>query len=224
VFGPETAHVIQDAVNAVAVSNSSGSLLATIISFVALLLAASGLFFQLQYALNTIWHVPPPERGQTGTFIRQRLFSFLMVLAVGLMLVVAVVVNFMLNWLGSLLDRLFGIGGTPVSLTLVAAFGLIVLALALIYKYVPEVKIGWRDVWAGSLLTALLVILSGFVVAIYFRSGGVGSALEAAGAFSIVVISIYYVAQIFLLGAVLTRVYAETYGSRRDIDLQGPAT
>jgi membrane protein len=111
-----------------------------------------------------------------------------------------------------------------VVLTLSAAYGLTALALALIYKYIPEAKIAWRDVWAGSLLTALLVILSGFVVAFYFRSGGVGSAIEAAGAFSIVVISIYYVAQIFLFGAVFTRAYAETYGSRRAIVNQSSTT
>jgi membrane protein len=97
-----------------------------------------------------------------------------------------------------------------------ALLGAIVLANAFTYKVLPDVKIAWRDVWLGSIVTTLLMALGGLVIGLYFKLGGVHSAFEAAGAFAVLMIAIYYFAQIFLFGAIITRVYAQRYGSLRE--------
>lgn len=216
-LGPETAGFIQGAVSAIGQADRSGTLLGSLVSFIALLAAASGLFFQLQYALNKIWRVPPPERGQTGAFIRQRLFSFIMVLGVGLLLILATLTNLIVGWLGSWLEVLFEVSVPSLILTGLGSLALLTLAFALLYKVLPDVEIDWRDVWAGSLAAALLVVLFALLLGLFFTSGAIGSAFEAAGAFAVLLIGIYYVAQIFLFGAVFCRIYAGQFGSHRPV-------
>lgn len=215
VLGPETSKFIADAVSTIGSTSSGGTLLGSLISLIALLAAASGLFFQLQYALNKIWRVPPPERGQTGAFIRQRLFSFLLVLGVGLLLILATLANLILGWFGSWLEVLFEVTVPSVIWTGLGSLALLTISFALLYKVLPDVEIAWREVWAGSFTAALLVVLFVLLIGLFFTSGMIGSAFEAAGAFAVLLIGIYYVAQIFLLGAVICRVYANLYGSQR---------
>jgi membrane protein len=209
-FGPEATMFIQDSVEAIGQSTSESSILATLISIGALLLAASGLFYQLLFALNKIWGVPVPERGQTGGMIRQRLFSFLMVIGVGLLLVAGTVANVVITWFGSLLD----LNPSMPFLNIAAFLGLATLAFALIYKIVPETHIRWRDVWIGALVTAILVAVALFLFGAYLNRGNIGNAFEAAGAFAVLLIGIYTITQVFLFGAMFTRVYSETYGTR----------
>jgi membrane protein len=211
-LGPEVAEMIRDSVDAIASTTTGSSVLATLISIVALLLAASGLFYQLQFALNKIWGVPTPERGQTTGLIRQRLFSFLMVIAVGLLLVLATLVNIVITWFGSLLNLSPSL---PV-LNVLGFLGIATLAFALIYKILPETEITWRDVWIGALVTAVLVALALLIFGAYLSRGNVGSAFEAAGAFAVLMIGIYTIAQVFLFGAMFTRVFAAMYGSKVD--------
>lgn len=215
VLGPETAEQVRDLVEAVSNTNSGGTFLVSLISFLALYFAASGLFFQLQYAVNKVWRVPPPQRGHTQALIRKRLLSFVMVIGVGLLLIMMALVNLILAWFGSLLARLIGSGTIPLILTWTASLGLIALSFVLLYKLLPDVHIAWRDTLPGALTAALLVMLAGAIATVYFRSGSFGSAFEAAGAFAVLLLAIYYIAQIFLLGAVITRVYADLFGSRR---------
>lgn len=215
ILGPEAAKQVRDLVVAVSETSRGSSLLVSVVSFLALFFAASGLFFQVQFALNTIWRVPPPQRGGTQAFVRKRIFSFAMVIGVGLLLILATTVNVALAWFGSLVERLLGIGASNLFLTFAATLGLIALSFGLLYKILPDVRVGWRDVWLGALAAALLVMLAGGLATIYFRTGLSGSAFEAAGAFAVLLIAIYYIAQIFLLGAVITRVYANLYGSRK---------
>ena len=99
-------------------------------------------------------------------------------------------------------------------LTFVAFLGLATLAFAMIYKILPEAHIRWRDVWVGAIVTAIMVALALILFGAYLNRGNVGNALEAAGAFAVVLIGIYTIAQVFLFGAMFTRVYSETYGSR----------
>lgn len=215
ILGPEAANQVRDLVVAVSETSRSSSLLVSVISFLALFFAASGLFFQVQFALNTIWRVPPPQKGGTRAFIRKRIFSFAMVIGVGLLLILATMVNLALAWFGSLIERFLGIGTNNLVLTIAATLGLIALSFGLLYKILPDIRVAWRDIWLGALAAALLVMLAGALATIYFRNGLGGSAFEAAGAFAILLIAIYYIAQIFLLGAVITRVYANLYGSRK---------
>jgi membrane protein len=215
VLGPETAEFIQSSVVALGNTSGGGTLLGSLVSLIALLAAASGLFFQLQYALNKIWRVPPPEKGQTGAFIRQRLFSFAIVLGVGLLLILATLTNLIIGWFGSWLEDIFEVSVPSVIWTSLGSLALLTLSFAVLYKVLPNVKITWRDVWAGALAAALLVVLFALLLGLFFASGTIGSAFEAAGAFAVLLIGIYYVAQIFLLGAVVCRVYAGLFGSQR---------
>jgi membrane protein len=209
-LGLEVAEMIQESVEAIAASSTGSTVFATLVSAVALLMVASGLFFQLQFALNKIWGVPPPERGQTAGFIRQRLFSFLMLIGVGLLLILATLVNVVLSWFGSLFD--FN-SSMPV-LNALGFLGIATLAFVLIYKILPETEIAWRDVLIGAVVTAVMMMLGLLIFGAYLSRGSVGSAFEAAGAFAVLLIGIYTIAQIFLFGAMFTRVFASMYGSK----------
>ena len=209
-FGSDVTVFIQDSVEAIGQSTSESSIIATLISVGALLLAASGLFYQLLFALNKIWGVPVPERGQTGGMIRQRLFSFLMVIGVGLLFVLGSLVNVVITWFGGLLE----LSPSMPLLSILGFLGLTTLAFALIYKILPEAHIRWRDVWIGALVTAILVAVALFLFGAYLNRGNIGNAFEAAGAFAVLLIGIYTIAQVFLFGAIFTRVYAAMYGSR----------
>ena len=210
-LGPETAQFIQNSLDSISQTTSEGTVLTTIISSIALLMAASGLFFQLQFALNTIWKVPPAEKGETSSFLKKRLFSFVMVIGIGLLLIIMTVASILFTWITSLLA--LNISGQI--FYALAGLGLVLVSIALFYKVLPDVKISWRDVWIGAGVTTILVGIGGFLIGLYLKSSNVGSALEAAGSFAVILLGIYYVAQIFLFGAVFTRVYAHKYGSMR---------
>lgn len=207
-LGPEAAALVADLVQTVSASHSTSSVLFSLISLLAIYYAASGLFFQLQYALNTIWKAPVQQKGQTKAFIRKRLFSFVMVIGVGLLIVAATLINVILAWFGSLLEAALGLGNSQAVLTWLATLSLITLSFALLYKVLPDVRVAWRDVWAGAFIAAFLAMLAGSLATIYFSLGNVGSAFQAAGAFAVLLLAIYYIAQIFLLGVVITRVFA----------------
>ncbi len=175
-----------------------------------------GLFLQITYVLNRIWGVPLIQRGKRVAIIRQRLFAFIMVIALGLLVIVATLVNLAFAWFGSIITDFFGGSNLLSYLNFLALLGIIVLATAFIYKVLPDVKLAWRDVWPGSVAATVLMAVGGLVIAVYFRLGGISSAFDAAGAFAILMLAIYYFAQIFLFGAIITRVYAKRYGSKRE--------
>jgi len=216
VLGAETAAFIQDSVSAISTANEGGSLIISAVSLISLLLAAMGLFLQLKYVLNRIWGVPLIQRGNRLAIIRQRLFAFIMVIALGLLVILVTVVNVIFAWLGSIVEDLFANSGLVSVLNILALLAVVVLANAFVYKVLPDVKLAWRDVWFGSIAATLLMALGGLVIGLYFKLGGIRSAFEAAGAFAVLLIAIYYFAQIFLFGALITRVYAQRYGSKRE--------
>ena len=216
-FGAEISNLVQESVMALSNTPSSSSVLVSLISFLALIYAASGLFFQLQYTLNTIWRVPPPQKGQTTSFIRKRLFSFLIVIGFGLLGVLAIFLNLFLTWIGSTLQNLLGIDSSQILAAKVAVPFLIAFILALFYKILPEAKVAWRDVWLGAAIATTLIVVAVILVGLFFQISSLSSALQASGAFTVLLTGFYYVAQIFLLGAVCCRVYADLYGSRRSL-------
>jgi membrane protein len=114
------------------------------------------------------------------------------------------------------MEDYFANTGLITILNILALLAVVVLATAFIYKVLPDVKLAWRDVWPGSITSALLMALGGLVIGLYFKLGGIRSAFEAAGAFAVLMIAIYYFAQMFLFGAVITRVYAQRFGSKRE--------
>ena len=211
VMGDETAAFLESMVESVSIDPSSGTPLTTIISFVALLIAASSIFFYLQYALNAVWKVPPPTRGAATSMLRNKLITFVLVIGVGLMLVVAAVMNIIL----SLIANFFDIGSWGIA-NFAAMLALGTLAFAIIYKILPNTKIAWRDVWVGALVTALLIAIGGWGLGIYLANSSITSAFAAAGTLAVFLISVFFFAQLFLFGAVFTRVYASIFGSKRD--------
>ena len=215
VLGSDTATFIQESVSNLAASTTGGSVLVSLVSLVSLLFAAMGLFLQLKYVLNRIWGVPLIQRGQKLASIRQRLFAFIMVIALGLLVVLTTVINVAFAWFGSVVEDTTGNSSLISALNLLALLAVIVLANAFVYKVLPDVKITWRDVWTGSFTATLLMALGGLLIGLYFRYGGVNTSFQAAGSFAVLMISIYYFAQIFLIGAIITRVYAQKYGSKR---------
>ena len=190
-------------------------ILISIISFGALLFAASGVFFQLQYAMNTIWHVPPPEKGYISNLIRKQLVSFVIVIGIGLLGILAIFINVVLAYFGDFLQRLLGYSGSLSLLTGLSALGLSAITFGLLYKLLPETKVAWRDVWLGACVAAALVVAAIRLAALYFSYTSLSSALQAAGGVSILLISFFYIAEIFLAGAIICRVYADHFGSRR---------
>ena len=212
-FGEGISTLVRDSVIALSTTPSSSSILVSVISMLALLYAASGLFYQLQYSLNKIWHVPLAEKGQTKSFLRQRLFSFLIVIGLGLFGVFAVFANLLLSWFGSFMERLLGLDGSQVLAARLFAPILLAVIIALFYKILPETKVAWRDVWLGATISTVLILAAMLLAGIFFQYSSFNSALQAAGAFTVLLVGFYYIAQIFLLGAVCCRVYAELYGS-----------
>jgi membrane protein len=217
VLGPETATFIQDSVSAIASANDGGSLIISIVSLISLLVSAMGLFLQLKYVLNRMWGVPLMQVGNRLAILRQRLFAFIMVIALGLLVILVTMVNLIFAWFGSIVEELFTNSGLVSVLNTLALLAVIVLANAFIYKVLPDVRLAWRDVWFGSIVATFLMVLGGLVIGLYFKLAGIGSAFQAAGAFAILMITIYYFAQIFLFGAIVTRVYAQRYGSKREM-------
>jgi len=218
-FGAEISSLVQSAVTALSTTPSNTSWLISVISFLALLFTASGLFYQLQFSLNKIWHVPPPEKGQTTSFIRKQLFSFIIVIGFGLLGVIAIFADLLLSWFGSTMERLVGLVGIQLVAARLVAPLLLIIIIALFYKILPETKVAWRDVWLGAIISTVLILAALFLAGLFFQYSSYNSALQAAGAFTILLVGFYDIAQIFLLGAVCCRAYADLYGSRRSIEI-----
>ncbi|VTT96863.1 Ribonuclease BN OS=Gloeocapsa sp. PCC 7428 GN=Glo7428_4543 PE=4 SV=1: Virul_fac_BrkB [Gemmataceae bacterium] len=185
----------------------------SVLGIAMLLFGAAGLFGQLQDALNTIWEVQPkPGRGAWG-FVRDRFLSLTMVLGVAFLLLVSLVVSSVLAAVGTLLgDWQTGTVGLIVTTTLDVV--VVTVLFALIYKFLPDAVIAWRDVWFGAAVTAVMFSLGKFLIGLYLGRAGVGSAYGAAGSLAVLLVWLYYASQIFLFGAELTKAYANHLGSR----------
>jgi membrane protein len=209
---PSGIKVIQDI--AANTSKPQTGIMATPIGVVVGLFGASGVFGQLQDALNTIWGVKPKPGGGVWSFVRARFLSFAMVGGVCFLLLVSLTVETLLRGLNEYLKAKLP-GGDALAMALFLIFDLLVIILlfALIFRYLPDARIGWRDVWIGATLTAVLFVLGKFILALYLGSGAAGSAYGAASSLVTLLLWIYYAAQILLFGAEFTQVYANTYGS-----------
>jgi len=191
--------------------------LATIIGIVTLFFGASGVFMQLKDALNTIWNVEPKKKGGIKGFITERFLSMAMVLGTGFLLLVSLVFDAMISAMGGYLDRRFP-GGEALlqALQLVVSFALVTVLFAAIFRFLPDVqpKLRWRDVWFGAVFTALLFVLGKFGLSIYLGKAAIGSSYGAAGSLVILLVWVYWSAQILFFGAEFTQVYARTHGSK----------
>jgi membrane protein len=211
--GEDSAELIQEMIQGT--NNPTSGTIATVIGLATLLFGATGVFAQLQDALNTIWEVEPkPGRGLMGIVIA-RFTSFTMVLGIGFLLMVSLVVSAGLAALTEFLQgNLSDIAWLAQIVNFIISFGVITLLFAMIYKLLPDVKIAWSDVWIGAAVTALLFTLGKFLIGLYLGHSEVASSYGAAGALIVMLLWVYYSAQILFLGAEFTQVYAKRFGSR----------
>lgn len=190
----------------------ASGIFATVVAFVTVLFGASGVFSELHDALNVIWEVPPNTSGGVWALIKEKLFSFGMVLSVGFLLLVSLVLSAALAYIG----RYFG-GIIPLpapileALNFVVSLAVITGLFALMFKYVPNAEVSWRNVAVGAIGTALLFTVGKFLLGLYLGKASVGSPYGAAGSLVAVVVWIYYSAQIFFFGAEFTHAYAGTH-------------
>lgn len=190
-------------------------IVATTIAIVLLFVGASGVFSQLQSSLNSIWKVPGVEsEGGVWSFVKERLLSFLLVCGTAFLLLVSLVVTAILAGISSRIDDwLPGMDVLARILDFVLNFALTAALFAMIFKWLPQARLAWRDVSIGAGTTAVLFSLGRFLIGLYLGRTAVGSPYGAAGAFVVLLVWIYYSAQILLFGAELTFVYAERFGS-----------
>lgn len=186
----------------------------TILSVVALAFGATTSFAQLQAALNKIWAVKPdPRRNQLRVFLVKRIFSFGIVVTVAFLLLVSLIVSTALSAAATRVTQLLG---TPAivldTVGSVVTFFVIAGLFAVMYRYLPDARIAWSDVGAGSLASALLFVLGKMVIGYYLGGTNPGSAYGAAGSLAVVLIWVYYTAMILLFGAEFTELWAERFG------------
>ena len=212
-IGQDSAKAIQDMIQNASNQPKTG-IVSTVLGIIALIFGAGGVVGQLQTSLNTIWGVrPKPGQGIRG-LIRQRFISLSMVLTIGFLLLVSLVVSALLTGLTQWMGSLFV--GTAVlahALDLLVSFVFVTALFAMIYKFLPDVRIKWRDVWVGAALTSFLFTIGKLLIGFYLGSSGVTSAYGAAGSLITVLLWVYYSSLIFFLGAEFTQVYATQYGS-----------
>jgi membrane protein len=195
-------------------SHKSG-IIATVIAAATLILTATGLFVELQSSLNTIWGVQ--AKGGLGVwgFIRDRLLSFAMVLGIGFLLMVSLVVSAVLAALGKYLAGLVpGLDWVWMLVNVGVSIGVITLLFAMIFKVLPDLRIAWRDVWVGALLTAILFTAGKFALGLYLGKNSTVSAYGAAGSLVLILLWVYYSAQILFFGAEFTQAYAARCGTQ----------
>ncbi len=196
---------------------STAGVLATLGALFTLVLGATGVFGELKGALNVVWDVEPEERPRRSFILgilRNRLWSFAMVLAVGFLLLVSLVISAFLAAAQGALGRylsepsaLLEYGNT------LASFALITVLFAMIFKFLPDTKVAWSDVWVGAALTSVLFGLGKYLIGLYLGRSSVGSTYGAAGSLVVLIVWVYYAAQIFFFGAELTQAYARRHGS-----------
>lgn len=209
--GEKGGEAIQDMI---ANAHTSGSgILATVAGVAMLLFGAMGLFGQLQDTLDTIWEVEPKSgRGILG-FLKDRLLSFTMVMGTAFLLLMSLVISAGLAALGGALgDWHTSLIGQAINV--IVSLAVIAALFAMIFRFLPDAKIAWRDVWLGAVLTAVLFTIGKVGIGLYLGHSSGASSYGAAGSLAVLFIWMYYSAQIFLFGAELTKAYANRFGSR----------
>jgi membrane protein len=211
--GDQAAGALQEAIKSASVGGRG--VWATVIGALTLLIGATSVFGEMQTDLNTMWNVKPkPGKAGLWGFLRSRIFSFGLIIAIGFLLLVSLTVSASLtafsNFLGQYIpgqELLLQIANIVVGLVVVTVL------FALIYKYLPDAKIKWRDVWPGAFLTAILFTVGRVLIGLYIGHSAVGSSFGAAGSLVILLLWVYYSAQILFLGAEYTQVRASIKGA-----------
>lgn len=214
-IGTQGAEVIETVIAGAGNPDENISIIASIISLGVLLFGATGVFIQLQDSLNTIWEVAPKPENNFKIFFLSRFLSFGMVMGIAFMLLVSLIISAALAFLNEVLGSLSpGMGYLWSALNIIISFSVITLLFALIFKYLPDVNVAWRDVLMGAVITALLFTLGKYLIGLYLGKSTFSSTYGAAGSLIVLLFWIYYSSQILFLGAEFTQIYARHYGSR----------
>ena len=213
--GESSANAIQGLLQSVA--EPKEGLLATLVGLVLLLVGATTVFAELQDDLNRIWKMPR-QAAPSGVWgwLRSRLLSIGLIMAIGFLLLVSLAASAAIAVLGDWFGDFFK-AWEPVAhaVNFLVSFGIITALFALIYRFMPQVHIEWHDVWIGAAVTSLLFTIGKYLIGLYIGKSAVASGFGAAGSLAVILVWVYYSAQIFLLGAEFTWAYAHEYGSRR---------
>jgi membrane protein len=211
-MGQQSAELLQTAIQSA--SGKLSGTLATLVGIVVLIVTASGVFTEMQQTLNVVWRAKP-QGGTLSVLLRSRATSLGLVAALGFLLLVSLVISAILTALSNYINAMLP-GGHVVLQTLnfLTSYALVTVLFAAIYKVVPDRRIEWRDVLVGAVATSLLFTVGKFLIGLYLGSSTVSTSYGAAGGLIIVLLWVYYSAQIFLFGAEFTKVYAHHHGSR----------
>jgi membrane protein len=213
-IGREGAVAVQGLVQSA--SEPKRGAIATVVGAVTLFIGATTVFAELQSALDRIWEAPARQKSSgLWSLLRQRLLSFGMILVLGLLMLVSLVLSAAVAALGRWWGGFFeGWEAIVQAVNFAVSFAIATGLFAAIYKIMPRADIAWRDVWIGAVVTALLFTIGKFLIGLYLGKSGVTSGFGAAGSMVVLLIWVYYSAQIFLLGAEFTWAYAHAHGSR----------
>lgn len=213
--GKDAAGLIAQLLQSSSAGGQGKSMTATLIGSATVLLGAGGLFGQLQDSFNTVWGVQPKPNQGFGFMLRERFVSFAMVLGIGFLLLVSLALSTAVAALSRWMQSSF-LPGPPwvfeIS-NIAISFGIITLLFAAMFKVLPDVEIQWRDVWVGAGVTSFLFTIGKFALGYYLGRQSVESTYGAAGALVLLLLWVYYAAQILFFGAEFTKVYADAYGS-----------
>jgi membrane protein len=213
--GPEAATVIEGMIKSA--STPASGVLATLVSLATMLFGASGVFGQLQTSLNQIWGVTAGRRRGVRGMVRQRLASFSLILGIGLLLFLSLLVSAVLAGVHELLvEHVPALSGLLQPANFLISLLMITALFALIFKMLPDARMRWGDVWPGAAATALLFTVGKTLIGLYLGRTGRTSVYGAAASLVVLLLWVYYSAQILLIGAEFTEVYSRRYGSRRE--------
>ena len=211
-IGVEGAAFVQELIENAYLSDSS--LLAAAFGTVTLLFGASAVFVQLRDSLNTVFHVREKPMGSIIAFVRARLLSFAMIVGIGFLLLVSLVVSTFLTAMSDYLSRLFSDAEIIVrALDVIVSFIGVTAMFSLIFMYLPDVIISWRDILVGGAVTSLLFTLGKFLIGLYLGNSEIGSTFGAASSLVVIMLWSFYSSQIVLFGAEFTRIFAIRFGA-----------
>lgn len=189
---------------------------ASLVGIATLIFGATGVFYQLQQTLNVIWEVKPQPKRKIVKMVLDRIFSFGLILAVGFLLLVSLVLSTLLSivssWVAYYFSETFNVVFRILDLSL--SLGVVTFLFAAIFKFLPDAKIPWKDVWVGALVTAMLFVIAKFALGLYFGHSNPASAYGAAGTVILLMLWVSYAGLILLFGAEFTRIYADRHGTQ----------
>lgn len=212
VIGGDTADQIENMIARASIQEKTT--LATILGIATLIFGATGVFYNLQLIFNAIWEVKPKPKGKFLKLIKDRVFSFGLILVIGFLLLVSLVLsaalaavsNWVVNHISDSLRIIFKI------LDIVVSLGVVTVLFAALFKFLPDAKVRWKSVWVGAIITSLLFVVAKFLLGLYFGKSDPGSTYGAAGSIVLIMLWVSYAGVILLFGGMFTRVYASKFG------------